>query len=77
MTLHTFASMTDYFKTPLKIEEQIETIEQLKTYLGALNPNSKELLSSSRFAIDEEFVELNTKLNIDSEVFLIPPSSGG
>lgn len=77
MTLHTFAAMLDYFKTPVKIEEQIESIEQLKTYLSNLNPECVELLSSSRFAINEEFVNLETKLSPNSEVFLVPPSSGG
>ena len=77
MTLHTFASMSDYFKTPMKIEEQIESIEQLKSYLTNLNPECVELLSSSRFAINEEFVNLETKLCPNSEVFLVPPSSGG
>lgn len=77
MTLHTFASMSDYFKTPVKIEEQIESIKQLKTYLSNLNPECVELLSSSRFAINEEFVSLETKLSPNSEVFLVPPSTGG
>ena len=77
MTLHTFASMSDYFKTPVKIEEQIESIEQLKTYLSNLNPECVELLSSSRFALNEEFVNLEAKLSPNSEVFLVPPSSGG
>lgn len=69
--------MLDYFKTPMKIEEQIESIEQLKRYLTNLNPKCVELLSSSRFAINEEFVNLETKLGPKSEVFLVPPSSGG
>ncbi|WP_143525043.1 MoaD/ThiS family protein [Labilibacter marinus] len=48
-------------------------IEELKSNF----PDAEELLTRSRAAINEEFVEMATLLKDGTEVFIIPPSSGG
>jgi sulfur-carrier protein len=57
--------------------ESATTYSKVINELILLKPEAKEILTSSRIAVNEEFVSLNEKLKSVDTIFLIPPSSGG
>ncbi len=73
-----FAGLKRYFSTPIEIEMDAETtINSVIEKLKEQKPDASNLLSLCRVAIGEEFVDLKTPLAANTEIFLIPPSSGG
>ncbi len=73
-----FAALTDYFdrKVSLEITEG-STVTMLIEALEEENPEAKGLLKDCRFAVDEQFVDLNYALSHGEKIFILPPSSGG
>ncbi|HIP42437.1 MAG TPA: molybdopterin converting factor subunit 1 [Aquifex aeolicus] len=53
------------------------TVGQLRDLLKERYPEAKEILSSVRIAVNEEYVGDNYKISEDDRVALIPPVSGG
>ena len=53
------------------------TLKEVLTALEERLPNLKTYLSICRFAVNQEFTELQTKLVDGAEVAVIPPVSGG
>jgi molybdopterin synthase catalytic subunit len=53
------------------------TVDELKRRLGEAYPNARTALGSTVFAIDDEYVAFDERLNDGAEVALIPPVSGG
>ena len=45
--------------------------------LVLLNPEAKEILTSSRIAVNEKFVPLGEVMKSENTLYLLPPSSGG
>lgn len=73
-----FAALKDHFDSSMEIElKQDATISDLVDYLINMQTKSMDLLSVTRFAIDNELVNKDYPLNDDSQIFLYPPSSGG
>ncbi len=76
--IHFFAGLTRIF--PKSIDSDIKataTVSDLMEELKVNYPDAKDLLTRSRVAINESFVDLTTPLQENMEVFIIPPSSGG
>ena len=72
-----FAGLRKYFggETTVMVEPDV-SYSSVIDELALQNPEAKEILTSSRIAVNEEFVKLGDTLNAET-LFLIPPSSGG
>ena len=77
MTVQVFAMLKDHFDNEFEVSSEIRTTDQLKSYLAAYRPSSAHILDNCRFAVNEEFVDMNYKLNANDIITIIPPSSGG
>lgn len=76
--LQVFAGLKDYLdsSSSFEIKEGLDLkglVEDLKSKF----PGAKELLSKSRVAINNQFIDSSIVLNNRDVVALIPPSSGG
>ncbi len=73
-----FAGLRKYFgnETTVPVESGA-TYSKVIDELVKQHPEAKEVLTSSRIAVNEEFVPLNEILKTENTLFLIPPSSGG
>lgn len=73
-----FAALTDHFGRNVAIElEENQSVATLVEALEKQNPKAAGLLKDCRFAVDENFVDLNYELSDGEKIFIIPPSSGG
>lgn len=72
-----FAVLKNYFSTEFKLESSALTIEELKSEMEKINPSSKKILQACRFAVNDQFVTQEYKLNEHDKVVVLPPSSGG
>ncbi len=72
-----FAGLRKYFGNETSV--MVEPDASYSSVIDELilqNSEAKEILHSSRIAVNEEFVKLSDTLNTET-IFLIPPSSGG
>ncbi len=72
-----YASLKDYYEKDFELTGPIVDISALKTQLKQMAPQAEQLLNRCRFAVSDEFVSGDHKLNAHDTVFVIPPSSGG
>lgn len=73
-----FAGLRKYFGTETTVPlEAGTTYSKVIDELVTQKPEAKEVLSSCRIAVNEEFVPLNATIKPENTMFLIPPSSGG
>ncbi|WP_319227531.1 MoaD/ThiS family protein [Draconibacterium orientale] len=73
-----FAGLKKFFGDETNIEvASEESYANLLEKLGDINPEAKEVLTSCRIAVNEEFVPLDETIKNQTTLFLIPPSSGG
>ncbi len=73
-----FAGLRKFFGSEISVSiESGAPYSKIIDQLVALKPEAKEVLTSSRIAVNEEFVLLTDILKSENTVFLIPPSSGG
>ena len=73
-----FAGLRKYFGSEVTVSvETGVTYARVIDNLILLKPEAKEILTSSRIAVNEEFVPLTATIKSDEPLFLIPPSSGG
>ena len=77
MKVQVFAMLKEYFDGQFEIDAAPDTISALKDRLVTINPGAEGILSVSRFAVHDEFVESEYLLTESDTVFIIPPSSGG
>ncbi len=77
MTIETFAILKDYFEPKFQINETPNNIHQLQELLLKLNPQAATLLSMSRFAVNDTFIDQHYQLQANDVISIIPPSSGG
>ena len=77
MKVEVFAVLKDHFDKKFEVNESIATPEELRNFLIDSKPEARAVLSNSRFAVNDEFVEMNFKLNSNDTIFILPPSSGG
>ena len=73
-----FAGLRKYFGSEAMIPvESGSTYAKIIDELILLKPDAKEILTSSRIAVNEKFVSLTDTIKSGNTLFLIPPSSGG
>jgi molybdopterin synthase sulfur carrier subunit len=77
MKVQVFAVLKDHFDKEFEIEENISDAAELRSFLIQSRPGAEAILNNCRFAVNDEFVDLNFKLQSYDTVTIIPPSSGG
>lgn len=77
MRVQVFAALKDFFDKEFEADESIKTLAELRHSLILSNPAAENILNNCRFAVDEEFVDMNYKLKTNDTIAIIPPSSGG
>ena len=77
MKVEVFAVLKDHFDKTFEVKGDITTPEHLRNFLIKSNPAAETVLGNCRFAVNDEFVEMNFKLNSNDTVVILPPSSGG
>ena len=77
MRVQVFALLKEYFEGQFDLPSPPSTISSLREQLVQKNPQAKDVLSISRFAVNDEFVNDDFLLTENETVFVIPPSSGG
>jgi sulfur-carrier protein len=77
MQIQVYAVLKDYFEREFTLKESVGTINDLRKVLINQNPNAARILTISRFAVDDEFVDNNFILNENDHISILPPSSGG
>ena len=73
-----FAGLSKYFgsETTVLVESGSKYTKVIDELI-LLNPEAREILTSSRIAVKEVFVSLDETVKSENTLFLIPPSSGG
>ena len=77
MKVQVFAALKEHFDKEFEVNAQFENTEELRNFLIDLRPETTAILNSCRFAVNDEFVDMNFKLNANDTIVIIPPSSGG
>jgi len=77
MKIQVFAALKDYFEKEFVVTQPIENVAALKVHLINKNQKAEQLINLCRFAVGNEFVDLNYSLNQNDSITIIPPSSGG
>jgi molybdopterin synthase sulfur carrier subunit len=77
MKVRVYAVLKDYFEQEFEIAGDIRNTEELMASLVAVNAGAEEILTGCRFAVDEDFIEKDYKLQGHETVIIIPPGSGG
>ncbi len=77
MKIQVFAGLKDHFEKEFVVTEPIENVAALKALLINKNQKAEKLVNLCRFAVGNEFVDLNYSLNQNDVISIIPPSSGG
>ncbi|MEP6711167.1 MAG: MoaD/ThiS family protein [Ferruginibacter sp.] len=77
MKVEVFAILNDYFEKEFEIQVGATTIEALKKELLKIKPAAIEVLSTCRFAVNNEFIDNSFVLKETDTICIIPPSSGG
>lgn len=60
-----------------RVEVEGATIRDVSAQLARRFPAAAGLIERSRFAVNQQFANLETRLNEGDEVAVIPPVSGG
>ena len=71
-----FAVLKEFYDENFAVGD-LQSIDHLKAHLIALKPEALNILNKSRFAINNKFVNNNTKINYGDTIYVMPPSSGG
>ncbi|MEJ6980466.1 MoaD/ThiS family protein [Pedobacter sp. P351] len=77
MKIEVYAILKEYFEKEFTLQQSFNDINDLKSFLIDKNPEAAGVLNISRFAVDEEFVDNDFRLNENDSISIMPPSSGG
>ncbi|MDR3716569.1 MAG: MoaD/ThiS family protein [Puia sp.] len=77
MKVQVFAMLKDHFDKEFEVSGGVSDLEALRSRLRDMNPASSALLDSCRFAVNDEFIDNDFKLQENDIVIILPPSSGG
>ncbi len=77
MKVTVYAVLKDYFDSSFNLNEQFSSVEELKDRLEQIKPQSAAVLKACRFAVNDEFVNLDFKIKEDDNISILPPASGG
>ena len=77
MKVTVYAVLKDYFDSSFNLNANLSSVEELKNKLEKIEPQSAAVLSACRFAVNDEFVNLDFKIKDDDDISILPPASGG
>ena len=77
MKVTVYAILKDYFDSSFSIDEKVFSVAELKNKLVQKTPQAAPLLDACRFAVNDEFVDLDFKIKEDDSISILPPASGG
>lgn len=77
MKVQVYAALKEHFEKEFTVGAGVATAGELLEYLTRSKPETLTILSRCRFAVNDEFVDLNSKIRENDTVSIIPPSSGG
>ena len=77
MRVTVYAVLKDYFDASFNLDEKFSSLRELKNKLEQIKPQSAPVLNASRFAVNDEFVNLDFKIKEDDNISILPPASGG
>lgn len=78
LNINTFGVLKDFFSESFILKVKLPvTVQEIVDLLIDLEPEAKKTLLVSRIAIHENLVALDYKIEDISDVYLLPPSSGG
>ena len=76
MKVTVYAVLKDYFEQSFDIDK-VSTVQELKKKLEEIKPSAAPVLNACRFAVNDEFVDLDFKIKEDDSISILPPASGG
>ena len=71
-----YAVLKDYFEQSFDIDK-VFSVQELKKKLEEIKPSAAPVLNACRFAVNDEFVNLDFKIKEDDSISILPPASGG
>ena len=77
MKVTVYAVLKDFFDHSFTLNERLSSVEELKNRLEQIKPQSAAVLKACRFAVNNEFVNLDFKIKEDDSISILPPASGG
>lgn len=77
MKVQVFAVLKDHFEKEFELHAPVQNTEELKEVLIHMHPGAASILGSCRFAVNDDFVDRDFKLQSHDTIAIIPPSSGG
>lgn len=77
MRVEVFAVLKDHFDAKFSLSESVDSVSDLKQRLINEKPSAAGILQACRFAVNNEFVSEDYKLNKDDTIAILPPASGG
>ena len=76
MKVTVYAVLKDYFEQSFDIDK-VFSVQELKKKLEEIKPSAAPVLNACRFAVNDEFVNLDFKIKEDDSISILPPASGG
>ena len=76
MKVTVYAVLKDYFEPNFDIDK-VSSVQELKQKLEEIKPSAAPVLNACRFAVNNEFVDLDFKIKEDDYISILPPASGG
>ena len=76
MKVTVYAVLKDYFEQSFDIDK-VSSVQELKKKLEEIKPSAAPVLNACRFAVNDEFVDLDFKIKEDDSISILPPASGG
>ena len=76
MKVTVYAVLKDYFERSFDIDK-VSSVQELKKKLEDIKPSAAPVLNACRFAVNDEFVDLDFKIKEDDSISILPPASGG
>jgi len=77
LKIQVFAVLKDYFEREFELVGEVGDITSLQSQLVQLNPSAKGILQLCRFAVHDEFVDNDFRIENNDTICIFPPSSGG
>ena len=76
MKVTVYAVLKDYFEPNFDIDK-VSSVQELKQKLEEIKPSAAPVLNACRFAVNNEFVDLDFKIKEDDSISILPPAGGG
>jgi molybdopterin converting factor small subunit len=77
MKVTVYAVLKDYFDASFDMKGRFLLVEDVKRKLEEIKPQAGSILNACRFAVNDEFVNLDFKIKEDDNISILPPASGG